>query len=213
MKDDSLKYYNIISNDNILYLGVDSENFLAKRVDEKLTDVIFIGRLKRRKGLFEILELSQIFPELTFHIVGDGEGREKEELLVALNSLANHNNIKLHGLLNHAELFNLLKQCALHVFPSRQEGFPKVMLETAAAGIPTIMYSDYGATEWITHGCDGFVVDTLDQMIVTVRMLIAQPELLHATSKNAVSLALKFDWKIVVKLWEKELETMYITHE
>ena len=38
----------------------------------------------------------------------------------------------------------LLKDMQLHIFPSRSEGFPKVILETACAGVPSLVYADYG---------------------------------------------------------------------
>ena len=50
----------------------------------------------------------------------------------------------------------ILKTVDLHILPSRNEGFPKVVLECAAAGIPSLLFSDYGAKEWMEGG---FVVD------------------------------------------------------
>jgi glycosyltransferase involved in cell wall biosynthesis len=96
----------------------------------------------------------------------------------------------------------------LHVFPSHSEGFPKVTLETAAAGIPSLVYSDYGATEWITPGENGFVVDTLEEMESTVKQLVDNPKSLQKVSKNAIELAKRFDWKVVIKDWEKVLERL-----
>ena len=93
----------------------------------------------------------------------------------------------------------------LHILPSRSEGFPKVTLETAAAGVPSLVYGDYGANEWITHHQDGFVVDTLEQMIETVRLLKENPDLLQLNSKNAIALAHRFAWQLLVKDWENEI--------
>ena len=112
-------------------------------------------------------------------------------------------------MLSTTELIDLLKESDLHILPSRSEGFPKVTLETAAAGIPSLVYGDYGANEWITHNHNGWVVNTLPQMIEIISNLIAQPELLRLNSKNAKDLAKKFDWSNVITEWEKEILDLY----
>jgi glycosyltransferase involved in cell wall biosynthesis len=49
------------------------------------------------------------------------------------------------------------------------------------------------------------VVDTLDQMIETVKQLKENPELLQSNSRNAIELAKQFDWKDLIKDWEMEI--------
>ena len=93
----------------------------------------------------------------------------------------------------------------LMFFPSRSEGFPKVMLETACAGVPTLCYGDYGADEWITSGVDGFVVNTFEEAKSVIQELIDHPERLNMLSQNAVELGKRFDWKVLVKDWEEEI--------
>ena len=107
--------------------------------------------------------------------------------------------------MNHSQLKKLLSKVQLHVFPSRAEGFPKVTLETAAAGVPSIVYDDYGADEWIATGRDGFVVKTLDDMAAVVKDLLDHPEKLQSLADNACALAKRFDWKVQVKCWEREI--------
>lgn len=92
---------------------------------------------------------------------------------------------------------------------SRSEGFPKVTLETAAMGVPSVVYGDYGASEWITTGKNGFVVDTIDEIEAVVKNLQQHPEQLDSLAKEAIKLAKSFDWKVLVKDWEKVIETVY----
>ena len=201
LKEYNYKNHKIESDEKILYLGTDIDTFFnPNKKITKLTDIIFIGRILERKGIYDFIEIAKDFPNLNFHIVGEGEEYENIK-----NISKNLKNIKLYGRLTHKELSNLLKNIDLHIFPSRSEGFPKVILETAAAGVPSLVYSDYGANEWITHNKDGFVVDTLDEMKKVVQELIDNPELLQKVSKNAIEMAKRFDWKKIIKEWEEEI--------
>ena len=70
----------------------------------------------------------------------------------------------------------------------------------------TLCYSDYGASEWIDSGRNGFVVDTYQQAKDVIQYLIDNPDKLQSVSSAAVELGKSFDWKIVVKSWEEEIE-------
>ncbi|MNY44492.1 putative poly(glycerol-phosphate) alpha-glucosyltransferase [compost metagenome] len=95
-----------------------------------------------------------------------------------------------------------MAQIDLHILPSRSEGFPKVILETAAAGVPSIVYDDYGADEWITTGVNGWVVKSITDIINIMKDLQKEPSKLQVTSIEVVKLARSFDWKVRVKDWE-----------
>ncbi|MFT4803460.1 MAG: glycosyltransferase involved in cell wall biosynthesis [Psychroserpens sp.] len=207
MKKYNLKHHDIKSSSKILYLGTETHSFtLPDRVDEELKNIIIIGNHLKYKGINDYFKLAKDNPSLTFHIVGSGNGEidvkneiEKQNLL----------NCIYHGSLSHIQLHEQLKNIQLHIFPSRTEGFPKVTLETAAAGIPSVVYSDYGASEWIEDHENGFVVDSLDKIQLVIDEILVTPELLAKTSKNAINLAKRFDWKTIIKDWEKEVATLY----
>ena len=65
------------------------------------------------------------------------------------------------------------------------------------------MYSDYGASEWMTHKKDGFVVEKIDEMEEVIRELMQNPTLLKNVSSNAIQLGKSFDWQVKIKDWEK----------
>jgi glycosyltransferase involved in cell wall biosynthesis len=96
----------------------------------------------------------------------------------------------------------------LHFLPSRSEGFPKVVLETASSSIPSILYDDYGADSWINHSENGFVVSNFEEVKNTIDNLIKNPEILIRNSENVLELAEKFDWKIIIKSWEKVIDNL-----
>ena len=180
-----------------LYLGVDSDLFEFS-LKTKLSDVIMIGYNLKHKGIEDYLTLADSFKELKFHIVGEVDDYDLSEQLRS----SKVKNVVLHGRLDHEGLNQLLKKVDLHVFPSRTEGFPKVILETASSGVPSLIYSDYGANEWIRSNYDGIIVDNIDQMKLAIKSLISSKQLISSLSENARKLALNFDWKIRIKDWE-----------
>lgn len=195
----------IVTKPTVLYLGVDSKIFCNDTVRNKLTDVAIIGSNLFYKGLGDFFELAQRFQQIRFHVVGSGMGKVSPAEEIIRRGLGN---CVAEGQLTHAQLAEKLKSIQLHVFPSRAEGFPKVTLETAAAGVPSVVYGDYGADEWITSGKDGFVVKTIDDMAAVIQDLLDHPEKLQSLADNARALAERFDWKVRVKDWEREIQKL-----
>ena len=190
-------------NHKILYLGVKSDQFVSKALRRtELKNIVLVGNNLKYKGLTDFLAVANHFPKLTFHIIGGGDMPDEDRMAY----LTKHSNLVLHGVCDHSKMSKILADVDFMFFPSRSEGFPKVMLETACAGVPTLCYSDYGASEWIDSGRNGFVVDTYSQVKDVIQDLIDNPEKLESVSAAAIQLGKSFDWKIVVKSWEEEIE-------
>ncbi|MCM1139289.1 MAG: glycosyltransferase family 4 protein [Muribaculum sp.] len=187
-----------IKSDGILYLGVENKDFKVNRESKKheSIEIVFIGNDLKRKRVDEFLELARLFPNMSFNIVGGNNS------FIAELGKEHLQNVTYHGRLSHMEMAKLLSKMDLHVFPSRSEGFPKVTLETAAAGVPSIVYGDYGASEWITSGKDGFVVNDFNEIIDIIKDIQIHPEKLNFLSVNAIAMAARFDWSSLVKEWE-----------
>tara|TARA_B100000795_G_scaffold111651_1_gene82523 strand:- start:378 stop:1412 length:1035 start_codon:yes stop_codon:yes gene_type:complete len=179
----------------VLYLGVESDLY-SQKVKKKLKSIVCIGNLNKRKRVWEFLELAKKFPNINFNIIGDGIDRKLLEDKATKN-------VTFLGHLNQQELASKFNEMDLNVLHSISEGFPKVILETAAAGIPSIVYSDYGASEWIVNNENGFVVNDFKQLTTTIKGLIDNDNSLLRNSEGAILMAKKFDWKIVIREWEK----------
>lgn len=191
-----------IKSDGILYLGIDRSLFsISVHKHEQLKNIAFIGNNIRYKGIDDYFAVAEKFPLITFHIIGEGLGYDVESEIKKRRL----GNCVYHGLLNHKQLYDTLKQIDLHIFPSRSEGFPKVTLETASMGVPSIVYDDYGAAEWITSAKDGFVVNNLDEIIVIISDLMKHPQKLDLLAESAIELSKRFDWKNVINDWEKAI--------
>ena len=184
-----------------LFLGVEKKLFYNRSSRMALRNVIFIGSLIQRKKIDEFIKLSSLFPKINFNIVGDGPDKKR------LKSIAGKN-VKFYNSLNHDELSKLLKSMDLHFLPSISEGFPKVILETASSSIPSVVYHNYGAKEWIDHRVNGFVVSDFSQVVNVINELLECPELLQKISKRSLEIADRFNWSKVIKDWEKVIDDL-----
>ncbi|RNI25753.1 glycosyltransferase family 4 protein [Rufibacter latericius] len=207
MKEVNFNRFGIISENKILRLATDTLKFSnPKKQVSSLKQVVFIGNDMIRKGIFDLFSLAQKFPILTFNIVGSGLGRVNVESEIAARELKN---VKYFKVLDHKELIDLLSKCELHILPSKSEGFPKVILETAAAGVPSLLYSDYGALEWIKNWETGIVVDSLNEMVDAIQTLINVPGVITRLSEGAISLSSEFDIHKVVKDYEEVIVDLH----
>jgi glycosyltransferase involved in cell wall biosynthesis len=186
----------------ILALGVSTLDFQIQKKYTELKKIIFIGSLTKNKKVSQLLSLSENYPLLSFIIIGDGDERK------ILEEKA-QKNVFFMGRLSHKEIRKVFAQSDLFFLPSKSEGFPKVILEAASAGIPSIIYNTYGASDWMIHRDNGFIVNDFSEVKGIVEELLNNTELLKFTSENAIELANDFDWKNIIKDWEKVITNLY----
>ena len=187
-------------NNNPLYLGVDIDLYKFNQ-KAKLKNIVFIGSLKKRKRVDEFIRISAYFSDINFYIIGSGDN------LFFLKEKAGKN-VNFLGQVNHYDLSDKIKDMDLLFLPSKSEGFPKVILEAGACGIPSMVYCDYGAKEWMTHMKNGFIIANFDDAISNISKLQTDNKLLQITSKGALEMAKKFDWKIIIKEWQKVIHNL-----
>jgi glycosyltransferase involved in cell wall biosynthesis len=81
--------------------------------------------------------IRRTYPNCTLDVVGDGPTLERLQQ-VALE-LGISNAVTFHGRLDHGRVLGVLLQSDLFVFPTRvKEGFPKVVVEAFACGLPVV---------------------------------------------------------------------------
>ncbi|WP_240918041.1 glycosyltransferase [Phycicoccus sp. HDW14] len=125
--------------------------------------VTFAGRLTGDKGIRELVRawtrLAPSRPGAHLVVAGrvDGPDPEGPALLAALEALP-----RTH-LLGHVEdLERLWADTDVCVLPSYREGLPLVVIEAAAAGVPTVVTDCTGGREVVDDGTTGLVVPRRD---------------------------------------------------
>jgi glycosyltransferase involved in cell wall biosynthesis len=117
--------------------------------------LIIVGRQERGKGTGLVIRSLPIiirdFPGATLDVVGDGEAlAEFQELARSTGVL---DRITFHGKVEHKRVISLLQQADLFCFPTFSEGFPKVVLEALACGLPVVTTRVSVLPQLIGMGC------------------------------------------------------------
>lgn len=109
--------------------------------------ILYAGKLSRAKGVPWLLKALQLLPQkdFIFHLVGDGYGQEKDEILGLAANLGSK--IQVHGKLEQHQLAELMRQSDIFILPSFFEGLPLVLLEALASGCHIIATALPGISE------------------------------------------------------------------
>jgi glycosyltransferase involved in cell wall biosynthesis len=114
--------------------------------------VLFVHWLSERKGahyLAKIIgEVTAQVPNAVFVIVGDGPYREK--LVRELDAAGLEKHTKLIGSVPNAEVPRYYALADLFIMPSTDEGFPRVLLEAMAMGVPFVAIDVGGVRDILT---------------------------------------------------------------
>ncbi len=109
-------------------------------LSEKRLKLITACRLEKRKGVEIVIEslplILKKFPFATLDIVGGGSQKENFEKLAARLNVREQ--VNFHGKVAPEEVLERLTEADLFCYPTASEGFPKVVLEALAGGLPVI---------------------------------------------------------------------------
>jgi glycosyltransferase involved in cell wall biosynthesis len=101
-------------------------------------DVLFVGRLVARKGIFDLVEAVRE-TGLTVGLVGDGEDRALLARCIEEAGLSSR--VRILGALPAREMYGLLRGCTCFALPSYEEGYGMVIAEAIAADKPVVAYA------------------------------------------------------------------------
>jgi phosphatidyl-myo-inositol dimannoside synthase len=157
----------------ILPNSVDLDTFQPRPRDRELLNrygleghkvILTVGRLasgERQKGFDELIEamprLLQIFPELKYLIVGDGDDRPRLEAKAKSYGVARH--VIFCGQIPESEKVAHYNLADAYVMPSVWEGFGIVLIEAAACGVPVIGSRADASREALRNGLLGRLID------------------------------------------------------
>ena len=140
--------------------------------------IVAAGRLHPKKGFDVLIAALAILRDqgqgFDCEIAGEGDERGKLEGLIAQHGLGDR--VRLVGWRGDVSAF--LATGDVFAFPSYQEGFPLVLLEAMAVGLPVASAAIPGPVEMIEEGVDGALAPPGDPAALAQALagLIATPE-------------------------------------
>jgi len=151
---------------------------------------LFVGSGYQRKGVSQILEaMAKIEQPSCLWIVGKDSLPRYQKMA---DRLGIAKRVKFFGKQTNVQPFYAAAD--FFVLPTLYDPFPSVALEAIASGLPVIVTKQCGAAEIISHGQEGFVLESqADNAIVGyMQHLFANQTRRSAMSEKAVLLARKF---------------------
>jgi 2-deoxystreptamine N-acetyl-D-glucosaminyltransferase/2-deoxystreptamine glucosyltransferase len=151
--------------------------------------LIIACRQDKEKGTGVVIEslplILRDFPQASLDVVGDGQALGKFNETAA--ALGVTDRITFHGKVDHDEVIRLLQQADLFCYPTTaSEGFPKVVLEALACGLPVVTTPVSVLSQLIGTGC-GLIIEEATPTAVAraVRECLSQPERYRMMSATA----------------------------
>ncbi len=177
----------------------------AYRIDSK--KIVSVGRLTYAKNYEAILRIAQKllkrYPDWSWDIYGEGELRKELENAIRENSLQR---VRLMG--NVPDMYDRYNDYAFLVMSSRYEGFPMVLLEAMAKGIPCVSYDcQTGPSDIILDQKNGLLVPANNEMELTraVETLIQDDALRVRFSYHTSESVERFSTAETLKKWNSIL--------
>ncbi|MBX7483387.1 glycosyltransferase family 4 protein [Qipengyuania qiaonensis] len=186
-----------------------------RRKDSEHLRMVAVGRLTEQKGFDILLDafaaLGTRAANWRLEIFGEGPLRGALEAQIARLDIADK--VQLAG--NSAAPGAWVENADLFILSSRYEGFPNVLGEAMAAGLPVIASNcEFGPAEMIEHGRSGLLVppEDVDALSRTMQVCIEDAELrelLGTTAKSAIG---KFAPASVMRRWDAVLAEALSSH-
>jgi glycosyltransferase involved in cell wall biosynthesis len=171
-------------------------------ISEKDFVFCFIGRIVSAKGIKELVnafvQLALKNDHVKLVLVGSFEPDLDPIDATTLQHLQHHPAIKMAGFQNDVRPY--LACCHVFVFPSYREGFPNVVMQAGAMGVPCIVSDINGCNEIIIEGKNGLIVPAKDAEALRQAMAacIADPELICRMAKSSRELIVqRYDQKAI----------------
>jgi glycosyltransferase involved in cell wall biosynthesis len=135
----------------------------TKLHDKKRVDILFLGMIGKRKGIFDLLEaigqLRSVCPEIHLTVGGDGQLEEARKLAA---DLLISDCVTFLGWIDGVIKARLLQQADIFALPSYNEGLPVSLLEAMSNGVAVITTDVGGIPELIRPDIEGVMIKAGD---------------------------------------------------
>lgn len=141
--------------------GVNLKTFYPTNGPKIKSSFVFIGRLLKDKGIFELIEAIKMIKKTSndchFYICGSLDESNPNSL--SKDQLAKLIDKNLFAYVSHVNnVADFLKDKEVFILPSYREGTPRAVLEAMAMGMPIITTDVPGCRETTKNNINGFII-------------------------------------------------------
>jgi phosphatidylinositol alpha-mannosyltransferase len=189
--------------------GVDVSRFADPTITpiEQYVDgrpnILFVGRLEKRKGLPYLLEafaqVRRVVPEARLLVVGAYDRLDKLPYLLQARQLG-LSDVQFIGQVDDAELARYYRTATIFCAPSTgMESFGIILLEAMASSAPIVASDIDGYREVVTHGVEGVLVPPENPQALAEGLiaLLNDPARRAAMGVAGRAKAERYDWNVV----------------
>ena len=212
-----------VNEDKIVVMnpGIDP----AKNLDQKSLDkvesllkvktprLITVSRFDKRKNHAKVImalrNLKQIYPDIVYICIGNGD--EENNIKNLVKELDLESQVMFFSDISDDLKNALVAKSDIFVMPSiihkaSVEGFGIVYAEAGQYGVPSIGGKDGGASDAIDHENTGLVCDgnNLDEIYSSINSMLENKKYLEY-GKNAKNFVTKFHWQNIIQEFKKIL--------
>lgn len=189
MKEEILKFCHVDKQKiQVLPNGVDLTRFKPQKKKKRnnIKKILYVGRLDLRKRVSDLIQaFKKINNKIKAELVIAGEGALRKNL----ETLARGYPVRFLGKVPHKNIPCLYQESDLVVVPSSYEGFPLVILEAMASGIP-VLTSD----SCPNFGNSQFETGNVDDLAEKMTRFLKNEELTKTQTQQGLNTAQKFSW-------------------
>jgi phosphatidylinositol alpha-mannosyltransferase len=193
--------YRIIPNGIDLNFLSQKSKLLTQFNDDKF-NILFLGRLEKRKGLKYLLEAYiQLKKTYAIRLIIIGPGKPDRNSMKLIKSIESEDIILTGGIIDEFEKRMYFQTSDLFCAPNTgNESFGIVLAEAMASGLPVVASDITGFRNVIDHGENGFLFkpNSVSSIYHFIELLILNKDLRNRISQNGLNTVQKFDWNILV---------------
>lgn len=179
------------------------------RCDIQRKRLLYLGRFTKTKGSDFLASIINIFldrnPEWNVTLFGEGPEKKYLETELSLHIKSGRVSIFEPSIDVQSEYLS----SSVFFMTSRNEGFPMVLLEAQAHGLPIVSFDcETGPSEIITQGEDGYLIPTFDieAFVQALSRLANDLDSRVRMSKAAIANRHRFSRRKVIELWLEQFK-------
>lgn len=200
---DDTKYFNA-KKEFIIPNGIEDKfleyAFTSKNYERKIS-LLYIGVIKRTKGIIELLDATSLLikrkNDIILNVVGKFESKEFEEevnIFIKKNNITNR--VIFHGVKVEREKYEIIYNSDIFVFPTyfESESFGNVIIEAMSFGKPIVATHWRGVQEIVRENENGFLVPIKDSKSLSekIEILIKNEQLRNNFGRKSRALFINY---------------------